>query len=556
MGAKVSSLVFRPPRATQMSEENYFYIDVDVVSPLRVPGVEGNGCGAGVACGSLDSGDLESLDPSLLIGDDSSRNVRDGVKYQIPAFFILRRNATQTILFSHGNAEDLGMMFDRMKELAKNLSVNIMAYDYTGYGLSLPMGEKPSENMLYRNIEAAYGYLTQVRKIPPSSIILYGRSLGGGPSCYLAAKTAMQGQTVGGLILHSAFLSVYKVVTDMNGLDMRLVGDMFHNEKRAKNIRCPTIIIHGRRDVVVPFWHAPRLLSVIPVEHRWKPMFVADLGHNSIESKRRDLYIHTLTNFINGVRIMKEMNAPIHPDFRASEEDVKDNINFYVNTMWLKHAKMAITDAFVGKSKPSASSKSSISSIGNSSENSSEIRKVDFNSELRKVDFSRGRTFDPSNTPPKTNAVANNRTRSFSGTYGQHSDARDEEDEFAPWREVREPSSRPTSPEPMPMSVRASTPPTRQETTLTRSLPSKQSTPRSQLSRQSTKKETTSTRWTPIKQSTRRSQSAIDNSEYDTKQHKLKDQYRKSNSMQLQAVSQSNRQRGGRNKTVDKMYVM
>jgi len=235
MGAKVSSLVFRPPKPTQMAEENYFYIDVDVTTPLTVPGVEGGPCGAAVGCSSID-GDLESLDSSFFGSDTQSRSVRNGGKYQIPAFFILRRNATQTILFSHGNAEDLGMMFDRMKELAKKLSVNIMAYDYTGYGMSLPKGEKPSENMLYRNIEAAYAYLTQVRKISPSTIILYGRSLGGGPSCYLAAKTAMQGQSVGGLILHSAFLSVYKVVTDMNGLDMRLVGDMFHNERRAKSI--------------------------------------------------------------------------------------------------------------------------------------------------------------------------------------------------------------------------------------------------------------------------------------------------------------------------------
>ena len=325
MGAKVSSLVFRPPRVTIMSQHSYFYLDVDVVSPLSVPGEE-NGCMMGGMCTAINSadGDLQSIDNSFLgndmysHGDDSTapsnqtfkRNVRKGVKYRIPAFFIRRSNATQTILFSHGNAEDLGMMFARMKELAVKLGVNIMAYDYTGYGLSLPIGEAPSENMVYRNIEAAYAYLTQVRKIEPSSIILYGRSLGGGPSCYLAAKTARQGQSVGGLILHSAFLSVYKVVTDMNGLDMRAVGDMFNNEKRAYSIRCPTFIIHGKRDVVVPFWHAPRLLSAIPEEHRWKPLFLDDLGHNSIELKA-EMYLQSLTNFINGIRIMKEMNAQI-----------------------------------------------------------------------------------------------------------------------------------------------------------------------------------------------------------------------------------------------------
>jgi len=544
MGAKVSTLVFRPPKTTQMSEENYFYIDVDVVTPLTVPGVEGGPCGVG--CMPSPDSDLASLDSSFLSEELSThrrlRHVRNGVQYKIPAFYIRRRNATQTILFSHGNAEDLGMMFDRMKELAKKLSVNILAYDYTGYGMSLPKSEKPSENMLYRNIDAAYEYLTQVRKTPPSSIILYGRSLGGGPACYLAAKTAMQGQSVGGLILHSAFLSVYKVVTDMNGLDMRLVGDMFNNEKRARNIRCPTIIIHGKRDVVVPFWHAPRLLSAIPPEFRWKPMYVEDLGHNSIEAKRRMVYINALTNFINGIRIMKEMNAPIHRDFRASAEDARDNVNFYVNTMWLKHAKMVLSGTFGGKSsnKP-VTSGSSQKSGGSSMDKSS----FSGSSELGSVDFKRGRTFDPS-TISKNNISAKTRTRSFSGRAGIEegqglSDARDEEDEFAPWREEREEST-PSR--------------TRQEKSSERARHSSSTPSR----RTPTKSETTPSRRTPARQSTPRSQSAINKAEYSTKQLKhqndITQQYgRKSNSMQLMALSKNDKRGRSRNKG-DSMYEM
>jgi pimeloyl-ACP methyl ester carboxylesterase len=509
MGAKVSTLVFRPPKLTKMAEEHYFYLDVDVTSPLSVSDVDsgrggGAGCGAmGDMCSSISNhdADLTSLDSSFLgsehnksgsingsIGDDDSsswrrqKNARNGVTYKIPAFFIRRRNAKQTILFSHGNAEDLGMMFARMKELAVKLSVNIMAYDYTGYGMSLPMGEKPSENMVYRNIEAAYEYLTKVRMIQPSDIILYGRSLGGGPSCYLAAKTAMQGQSVGGLVLHSAFLSVYKVVTEMNGLDMQMVGDMFHNEKRARNIRCPTLIIHGKCDVVVPFWHAPRLLSAIPKEHRWKPLFVEDIGHNSIEVKKRDMYLHSMTNFINGVRIMKEMNAPIHPDFRAKEEDVMDNVGFYVNTMWLKHAKVALTDSLFPSRKMSSNLSCSSISVNSGKKELSE----NYPSALA-----------------ANNELGSSRHRSYSGHNGVGgnnfmSDARDEEDEFAPWREEARQQSESSN-------KRSSTPPTTGD--------------RRQL--------------TP-----RRSQSAlIDKTKKDNKQ------YRKSHSMQLQ-VSQR-RQRSG-----------
>lgn len=51
---------------------------------------------------------------------------------RIPAFFIERPGASVTILFSHGNAEDLGMIYDWFSDLARVLRCNIMAYDYTG----------------------------------------------------------------------------------------------------------------------------------------------------------------------------------------------------------------------------------------------------------------------------------------------------------------------------------------------------------------------------------------------------------------------------------------
>lgn len=123
-------------------------------------------------------------------------------------------------------------MYDRMKALARELNVNVMCYDYTGYGYSTG---SPSEEMCYRSIEAAYNYLRRMLGIPASQIVLYGRSLGSGPSCYLAAKTAVQGESVAGLILHSPFLSIYRIV--VNSANLGVVGDMFPNGRRAGDVR-------------------------------------------------------------------------------------------------------------------------------------------------------------------------------------------------------------------------------------------------------------------------------------------------------------------------------
>uniref|UniRef100_A0A7N0TBW9 Uncharacterized protein n=1 Tax=Kalanchoe fedtschenkoi TaxID=63787 RepID=A0A7N0TBW9_KALFE len=41
-----------------------------------------------------------------------------------------------TLLYSHGNAADLGQMMDLFVELRAHLRVNVMSYDYSGYGAS------------------------------------------------------------------------------------------------------------------------------------------------------------------------------------------------------------------------------------------------------------------------------------------------------------------------------------------------------------------------------------------------------------------------------------
>jgi fermentation-respiration switch protein FrsA (DUF1100 family) len=200
---------------------------------------------------------------------------------RIPAFFIERPNASVTILFSHGNAEDLGMIYDWFNDLARVLRVNIMAYDYTGYGKS---NGSPSEEYCYADVEAAFRYLVEVRRIQPEQIVLYGRSLGSGPSCYLAAKTARDGRSVGGVILQSPLLSAYRVAFNFR---YTMVGDKFPNVNYAPGIACPVFIVHGTQDEVVPFWHGQDLFLALPQQWRAKPFWVEGAGHNNIEAMLR-----------------------------------------------------------------------------------------------------------------------------------------------------------------------------------------------------------------------------------------------------------------------------
>ncbi len=363
MGATISSLVFRPPRPTKIKPDRFFFIEVE---PPEVASSFKFSCApACVPDSSSISLSSSQSDEDLLVTsavdslcyrpqshdalNTSSASAPSSSSLRIPAFFLLRRGAKLTILYSHGNAEDLGMMYRRMKELARVLCVNVLAYDYSGYGLSQPKGMKPTEQLCYRNIEAAYGYLVNVMKIPPHNIVLYGRSLGSGPSCHLARKTALEGKSVAGLILHSPFLSIYRIVVDVKS---GMVGDMFRSYTTAKDIKCPVLIIHGKEDAVVPFWHGDELLRSFPPQYRAQPFWVPNMGHNNIEVKWKKEYVERVTEFMKkycqnhdvqaGVITMAEIpeKERYMPEWSLNEAG-----KFLVNQTWVKHGPTIVHNA-------------------------------------------------------------------------------------------------------------------------------------------------------------------------------------------------------------------
>ncbi|XP_052198442.1 uncharacterized protein LOC127805729 isoform X3 [Diospyros lotus] len=139
-----------------------------------------------------------------------------------------------TILYSHGNAADLGQMQDLFIELRAHLRVNIMSYDYSGYGAS---SGKPSEFNTYHDIEAVYNCLKSEYEIKQEDLILYGQSVGSGPTLHLAARL----QRLRAVVLHSAILSGIRVLYPVK---MTLWFDIFKNVDKIRNVSCPVLVIH------------------------------------------------------------------------------------------------------------------------------------------------------------------------------------------------------------------------------------------------------------------------------------------------------------------------
>lgn len=124
--------------------------------------------------------------------------------YRIPPEYTT--DQTKTIIYSHGNATDIGAMFMLQSVLVHALQCNVVMYDYSGYGES---GGVPTENNTYTDVVTVYEYVKATISPNTSNIVLYGQSVGSGPSCALAFKRP----ELGGVILHSPFTSGMRVLT-------------------------------------------------------------------------------------------------------------------------------------------------------------------------------------------------------------------------------------------------------------------------------------------------------------------------------------------------------
>ncbi|THG11527.1 hypothetical protein TEA_017510 [Camellia sinensis var. sinensis] len=180
---------------------------------------------------------------SVPIGDDTSLDVllldtKSGNK--IVAFYLKNPYARLTLLYSHGNAADLGQLYDLFVQLKANLRVNLIGYDYSGYGAS---SGKPSESNTYADIEAVYECLETEYGVSQEDLILYGQSVGSGPTLHLAAKLPR----LRGVVLHSAILSGLRVVCHVK---FTFCFDIYKNVNKIRKVKCPVLVIHDKGTVM------------------------------------------------------------------------------------------------------------------------------------------------------------------------------------------------------------------------------------------------------------------------------------------------------------------
>ena len=166
------------------------------------------------------------------------------------------------ILFCHGNGGNISNRISYLP-IFKDLGLATFLFDYRGYGKS---EGQPSEEGTYTDVEAAWQYLIQERKIPPQKIIVYGESLGGAIASYIVQTTTQQNSqnSAAGLILASTFTSISDRAAELYPfLPIHLLSRFNYNSRdRLPNIKIPVLIMHSTDDEIIPFHHGDRNFQV------------------------------------------------------------------------------------------------------------------------------------------------------------------------------------------------------------------------------------------------------------------------------------------------------
>lgn len=178
----------------------------------------------------------------------------DGLR--LSGWYVPAEGSELTVLFCHGNGGNMSHRLDSIN-IFYNLGLSCFIFDYRGYGESVG---KPNEEGTYLDVEAAFKWLVEEKKVPPADIIIFGRSLGGSIAAYLAVRV-----DAAALIIESCFTSYADIGRKFYPyMPVSMFAKFsYPTIDYVRGVDCPVMIIHSRDDDIIPFEFGQQLYEAV-----------------------------------------------------------------------------------------------------------------------------------------------------------------------------------------------------------------------------------------------------------------------------------------------------
>ncbi|TNF53889.1 alpha/beta hydrolase [bacterium] len=200
-----------------------------------------------------------------------------------------------TVLIFHGNAGNITHR-DIILQGFNRLGYAVLLIDYQGYGKS---EGTPSEKNLYLDGKASLEWLGKEKKVKPTEIVLFGKSLGSGVAVELATKDSFKG-----LILESPFTSIASVARSHFPYKFfpvsLLLIDKFDNASKIHSVDSPLLITHGTEDTIVNKKEGEKLFKKANMPKELYLIEGAD--HNDIQYYNPQNYWATIAEWLEGLK--------------------------------------------------------------------------------------------------------------------------------------------------------------------------------------------------------------------------------------------------------------
>lgn len=188
----------------------------------------------------------------------------------------------KTILILSPNAGNIGHGLPIVSIFYNEFRYNVFIYSYRGYGQSTGT---PSEKGLKIDGQRVMKYLTtEDEQFQRSSIVLYGRSLGGAVAIYLAST---MGQYTQGIILENTFLSIRKTVPHIFPF-LKYFTSFVHQKWDLERLiplissDIPVLLLSATNDEIVPPEHMDMIFKLSKSKDKIMYKFNGSLHNDTV----------------------------------------------------------------------------------------------------------------------------------------------------------------------------------------------------------------------------------------------------------------------------------
>jgi len=269
----------------------------------------------------------------------------------IPALLYVNqsRSTNKFCINFHGNGCDIGQISVCAAREGRAFNAHYLLVEYPRYGIA---DGHPNEVIFNEVAKAVYVFVERELKVDHSQIVIIGRSIGTGPSCYLASHLQSIDKPVAAVLLQSPFCSIREVVYELLGCTAYFMLDRWENwksligdfDKNKTVIQSPVLFIHADRDHVIDcnhsmLMHQCRLKCGLPSElfvQKSDALFIK--GHNYFDYEK-DVVIPCrdfLSRFVDQIKARNHSNGSLLSTGSIEQLPVTLNPVFKVTPSYVK----------------------------------------------------------------------------------------------------------------------------------------------------------------------------------------------------------------------------